>query len=73
MTQDRLTKALDLVLSNAVALYQGNTTSVYSRSRGYTVANGDGQGRRLRKPVAACRGCEQPQGCTKACGIPIRR
>ncbi len=40
LTQDRLTKALDLVLSNAVLLYPDNTASVNSGSRRYTVANG---------------------------------
>jgi hypothetical protein len=39
VTHDRLTKALDLVLSNAVALYQDNTASVRSGNRSYTVAN----------------------------------
>jgi hypothetical protein len=34
VTHDRLTKALDLVLSNAVALYQDNTASVRSGSSG---------------------------------------
>ena len=33
VTHDRLTKALDLVLSNAVALYQDNTASVRCGSR----------------------------------------
>ena len=40
VTQDRLTKALDLVRHNAVALYQDNTACVRSGSRRYTVANG---------------------------------
>ncbi len=40
LTQDRLTKALDLVLSNAVLLYPDNTASVNSGSRLYSVANG---------------------------------
>jgi hypothetical protein len=40
VTHDRLTKALDLVLSNAVALSHDNTASVLSGSRSYTVANG---------------------------------
>ncbi len=40
LTQDRLTKALDLVLSHAVLLYPDNTASVNSGSRRYTVANG---------------------------------
>ncbi len=40
LTQDRLTKALDLVLSNAVLLYPDNTASVNIGSRRYTVANG---------------------------------
>ena len=39
VTHDRLGKALDLVLSNAVALYQDNTASVRSGSRSYTVPN----------------------------------
>jgi hypothetical protein len=40
VTHDRLTKALDLVLSNAVVFHQNNTASVRSGSRSYTVANG---------------------------------
>ncbi len=40
LTQDRLTKALDLVLSHAVVLYPDNTASVNSGSHRYTVANG---------------------------------
>jgi hypothetical protein len=40
VTQDRLTKALDLVLSNAVILHPDGTASVRSGSRSYTVANG---------------------------------
>ncbi len=40
VTQDRLTKALNLVRHNAVALYQDNTACVRSGSRRYTVANG---------------------------------
>lgn len=40
VTHDRPTRSLDLVLSNAVALYQDNTASVRSGSRSYTVANG---------------------------------
>ncbi len=40
LTQDRLTKALDLVLSNAVILHSDNTASVKSGSRTSTVANG---------------------------------
>jgi hypothetical protein len=40
VTHDRLTKALDLMLSNAVVIYQDNTASVCSGSRSYTVANG---------------------------------
>ena len=36
VTHDRLTKALDLVLSNAVVLYHDNTASVRSGSRANT-------------------------------------
>ncbi len=40
VTHDRLTKALDLVLHNAVVLSQDNTASVRSGSRSDTVAHG---------------------------------
>ncbi len=40
LTHDRLTKALDLVLSHAVVLYHDNTASVNSGSHRYSVANG---------------------------------
>jgi hypothetical protein len=40
VTQDRLIKALDLVLTNAVTRHHDNTASVRSGSRSYTVANG---------------------------------
>jgi hypothetical protein len=40
VTQDRLTKALDLVLTNAVNLHPDGTASVRCCSRSYTVANG---------------------------------
>jgi hypothetical protein len=40
VTHDRLTKALDLVLTNAVTLHPDGTASVRSGSRSYTVASG---------------------------------
>ncbi len=44
LTHDRLTKALDLVLSHAVVLYHDNTASVNSGSHRDSVANGSGSG-----------------------------
>ena len=53
VTQDRLTKALDLVRHNAVALYQDNTACVRSGSRRYTVANGSCSCADATQPVRA--------------------
>jgi hypothetical protein len=64
VTQDRLTKALDLVLTNAVTLHPNGTASVRSGSRSYTLASGG----------CTCADAKQRGACCKhQLAVEIRR